>query len=103
MKNKIKDKIIQTTKRLIVRIVKRLVNSVTTTRANRAIHLNSAAAVHTWLAIVDQPCIRYKSIALVYEPPLGVDDPPLLCPFRYSDVTYSTMGAGGGRRDEESE
>ena len=77
MKNKIKDKIIQTVKRILAGLIRWCVTTATTTTHKRPIHLHSAAAVHTWLALVDHPL--------------------------HSDVTYSTMGAVGGRRDEESE
>ena len=86
MKNKIKDKIIQTTKRLIVRIVRHLVNSVTTTRANRAIHLNTTAAIHAWLARVDRP-----------RNPSGIDWQEFSLDLATSPPKDSTTNEHGGR------
>ena len=77
MKNKIKDKIIQTVKRILAGLIRWCVTTATTTTHKRPIHPHSAAAIRSWLASVDHPL--------------------------HSDVTTAHMGAGGGRSDEESE
>ena len=107
MKNKIKGKIIQTTKRLTVGIVRRLLNMATTVvknnRAKRPIHLHSSAAIRIWLAMVDRPLARYNGTK-------GATFIPANRPFRTIDsaaspssVTPSPGQTGGGASGEESE
>ena len=107
MKNKIKGKIIQTTKRLTVGIVRRLLNMATTVvknnRAKRPIHLHSSAAIRIWLAMVDRPCTPYNVIE-------GSTFIPINRPFRTIDSAESPPSDlarihadGGGASGEESE
>ena len=95
MKNKIKDKIIQTTKWLTGRIVSHLVNTATTS-AKCPIHLHSPAAIRIWLAMVDRPRTRYNVIE-------GSTFIPVNRPLRTidsaaspSNVTPSSGQTGGG-------
>jgi len=75
---------------------------------HRDIYLNSAESIGVWLAMIDQPCVKFRGVPLVYEPTLEVDDPPLLCSLRmvsgtHSDTVVTNTGAGGGRASGKEE